>query len=433
MTTTLAGRDHYAAEFDRLAGALPGAAALRREAIGRFRALGFPGRDREEWRHTDLGPLPEIPFRPPSGTPNPKLFSAVARGPLRDFQIAFVNGRFAPAWSSLEGAPGVEVRDLAGLLRQDPARVDPLLGRLAALDRNPFAALNTALFPDGAFVRLEPGAAPDRPLHLLFISSLAGEPYVTHPRVLVSAGEGARATIVESFLGPSGGLSFTNAVAEIDAAPGASLDFVQVQRESAEAFHAAAFHARLGRGASLLHHCISLGARLARHDLAVSLEGEGAEAVLNGLYEVAGDQVVDHRTAVDHAAPGGSSRQLYKGILGGRARGVFHGRILVRPGARGTAAFQTNKNLLLSKEAVVHAQPQLEILAQDVKCKHGATVGQLDPALLFYLRSRGIGLEEARRILVHAFACEITDQVRHDAVRAQLGGCLGLMARGDPS
>jgi len=431
MTTILAGRDHYAAEFERLARALPGADALRKEAIGRFSARGFPGRDQEEWRHTDTGPLSEIPFRPPSGTPNPNLFSAVARGPLKEFQIAFVNGRFSPAWSRLDGVPGATVADLAGLLRQDPGRLEPHLAKLAPFDRNSFAALNTALFPDGAFIHLAPGAAVDRPIHVLFISSLAGEPYVTHPRVLVVAGEGARATLVESFVGPSGGVSFTNAVTEVSAAPGARIDFVKVQRESAEAFHVAALHARLGRDAALTHHSISLGARLARNDFHVSLEGEGAEAVLNGLYEVTGDQLADHHTTVDHVSPGGTSRELYKGILSGRARGVFDGRIVVRPGAQKTSAHQMNKNLLLSKDALVHTKPQLEILAQDVKCKHGATIGRLDPALLFYLRSRGIGLEEARRLLVHAFACEIIDQVRIDAVRAQLGGCLSLMARGD--
>jgi Fe-S cluster assembly protein SufD len=431
MTPTLLGRDHFAAEFDRLARSLPGAAALRREAIDRFSALGFPTCDREEWRHTDVAPLSEILFRPASGTPNPNLFAGVARGPLRDFQIAFVNGRFSPAYSRFDGAAGVTVVDLADLLRQNPARLEPHLAKLAAFDRNPFAALNTALSQDGAFVHLAPGAAVDRPIHILFISSLCGEPTVTHPRILVVAEEGARATLVETFVGPSGGVYFTNAVTEISAAAGARIDFVKVQRESAEAFHVAAMHARLGRNASLTHNSISLGARLARNDFHAVLQGEGAEAVLNGLYEVTGDQLADHHTTVDHASPGGTSRELYKGILSGRSRGVFDGRIVVRPGAEKTNSLQLNKNLLLSKESRVHTKPQLEILARDVKCKHGATIGRLDPNLLFYLRSRGIGLEEARRLLIHAFACEIIDQVRIDAVRAQLGGCLSLMARGD--
>jgi len=430
MTAALESRDRFLAEFDRHGGTLPGPGRLRREALDRFAALGFPARGQEEWRHTDVAPLTEIPFRLAAGTPNPHQFAGVARGPLRAFQIAFVDGRHAPTFSSIDGNPGVRISSLASVLREDPGRVEPLLAKLAAFDRNPFAALNTAFFHDGALVRIPPGAPAGAPIHLLFISSMHGEPYVTHPRILVEAGEGSQATIVESFLGPAGGVYFTNAVTEIAAADGARLDYYKVQREGVEAFHVASMQARLGRDASLTHHSISLGGRLARNDFAAALQGPGAGVTLNGLYEVTGAQHVDHHTLVDHAAPRGTSRETYKGILGGRSRAVFEGRIVVRPTAEKTDARQINRNLLLSSEAAVHTRPQLEILARDVRCKHGSTVGQLDPSLLFYLRSRGIGLEEARRILVHAFACEIIDQVRLDAVRAQLGGCLGLMARG---
>ncbi len=431
MTRVLEGRDHFLAEFDRHGRSLPGAARLRKEAIESFAGLGFPARDEEDWRFTDLSPLLEVPFRASSGTPNPNLFSGVAQGPLRDVQIAFVNGRHAPAFSSPGRPPGVTVASLAALLREDPRRIEPHLARLAAFDRNPFAALNTAFLQDGAFVHVPRGAAVDRPIHLLFISSLHGEPYMTHPRVLIVAEEGSRATIVESFLGPAGGVYFTNAVTEIAAGDGALIDYYKVQRESADAFHVASMQAVQGRNASFTHHSISLGARLARNDFAATLSGEGAETTLNGLYEVTGRQHVDHHTFVDHAAPAGTSRETYKGIMSGRSRAVFDGRIAVRPGAEKTQAFQLNRNLLLTREAQVHTEPHLEILARDVKCKHGATVGQIDPNLLFYLRSRGIGLEEARRLLVHAFACEIVDQVRIGAVRAQLGGCLSLMAKGE--
>jgi Fe-S cluster assembly protein SufD len=189
----------------------------------------------------------------------------------------------------------------------------------------------------------------------------------------------------------------------------------------------AAMEAKLARDARLTHHSISFGARIARNDFGVTLADEGAELDLNGLFEVGGQQLADHHTLIDHAAPHTTSRELYKGILDGRGRGVFDGKILVRPRAQKTSAVQANKNLLLSADAVVHTKPQLEILANDVKCKHGATIGQLDRDKLFYMRSRGIGLEEARRLLVHAFASEIIDQIKIDAVRAQVGGCLGLM------
>jgi Fe-S cluster assembly protein SufD len=251
-----------------------------------------------------------------------------------------------------------------------------------------------------------------------------------HPRTILSLGEGARATVVKSFLGPSGGTYFMNGVTTAILAPGATLDLTKVQRESQQAYHIERLDVRAARGASFTHHSISLGARIARNDLNVTLEGEGAECSLFGLYEVAGQQHVDHHTYIDHAQPNCTSRELYKGVLDGRARAVFDGRIIVRPGAQKTSAIQQNKNLLLSKEALVHTKPQLEIFANDVKCKHGATIGQLDEGMLFYMRSRGIGLAEARRLLVHAFASEIIDSVKADAVRSQIGGCLALIAGG---
>jgi Fe-S cluster assembly protein SufD len=416
MTAVAENLDFLLAEFRKV----PPSNA-RREAFDRFAAVGFPTGDEEEWRFTDLSPLAEVPFKLAAGTPNPNQFAAVARGPLKACQLAFVDGRPAPAFTALALPKGVTVAPLSAGL---PER----LGRLAPIEQGAFAALNAAFYADGAYVRIPRGMKVETPIHLLFLSGLHGEPYMTHPRVLVVAEENARATIVESYLGPAGGVYFTNAVTEVAAAEGAALDYYKVQRESLDAFHVARFQARLERSASLTHHSISLGARIARNDLGVVLDGEGAEGTLNGLYEVAGAQLVDHHTTIDHAKPHGTSRELYKGILDGRARGVFDGRIVVRADAQKTNAMQTNKNLLLSKEALVNTKPQLEINANDVKCKHGATIGQLDQDVLFYLRSRGIGLAEARRLLVHAFASEIVDEVKLDAVRAQLGGCLGIFS-----
>ncbi len=403
MKTALEAKDRYLAEFGR-----SGKGPLK--AIDRFAALGFPTGREEEWRFTDISPLLDIPFRPAAGTANPAPLAPLARGPLKDCQLAFVDGRFSPAFSS--GLP-------AGVTVEGPGEPDP--------EGTAFTALNAAFSTDGARIRIPPGAVLEKPIHLLFLSSLHGEPYMTHPRILVTAGEGANATIVESFLGPPGGVYFTNAVTQVVAADGAVLDYTKVQRESRDAFHVASLRARLGRDASFTHHSISLGGRLARNDFTVVLDGEGASCGLFGLFEVAGAQLADHHTMIDHARPNGTSRELYKGILGGRARGVFDGRIVVRPEAQKTNALQSSRNLLLSAEARVHTRPRLEIFADDVKCKHGATVGQLDLDVLFYLRSRGIGLEEARRLLVHAFAGEILDQVRSDAVRTQVGGCMGIM------
>ena len=412
-------KEHHLAEYEKARGSLPGFSKLRGEAACRFAGLGFPTGREEEWRFTDVTPLTEIPFRPPSGTANPNQVAGLARGPLKDCQIAFVDGGHAPAFSSKEMPDGVTVTNL-----REPAE---RLGGLGSTERNPFVALNTASWSDGAHVRVRKGATVERPIHLLFLSSFRGDPYMTHPRILVEVEEGAKATIVESYLGPAGGTYFTNAVTEVVCADGASVDYVKVQRESRDAFHVATFQATQGRDTTLTHVSISLGGRISRNDLGSVLDGEGAECTMNGLYEVAGEQLCDHHTTLDHARPHGTSRELYKGILSGAARGVFDGRIIVRPDAQKTNAVQSNRNLLLSDRALVNTKPQLEIFADDVKCRHGATIGQLDDDVLFYLRSRGIGLEEARRLLVHAFASEIVDRVKIDAVRAQLGGCLGLI------
>ncbi|HXG63219.1 MAG TPA: Fe-S cluster assembly protein SufD [Planctomycetota bacterium] len=424
---TMDVRDPYVTEFERAVRSLPGAAAFRRRGLERFRERGFPEPTAEAWRFTDLTPLLETSFRAASGTANPAQFAGLARGPLRGCQIAFVDGRYAPAFSLLELPPGVRVSSLAAVLRDDPRRVEPWLGSLVGPDGEAFPALNAAFFSDGVFLFLPRGVEFPRPIHILFLSSLHGEAYMTHPRVLVVAEENARASIVESHLGPAGGTYLSNSVVEIVLGADAALDYTKVQRESHDAFHVQAMRARLERGAQFVHRSISLGARLARNDFEIVLDGEGSEVDLLGLYEVAGRQLADHHTSIDHVRPHAVSRELYKGILDGRSRGVFDGRIVVRPGAQKTSALQTNKNLLLSREALVHTKPQLEIFANDVKCKHGATIGQLDEDVLFYLRSRGIALAEARRLLVHAFASEIIDSIRDEAVRAQVGGCYGIL------
>jgi Fe-S cluster assembly protein SufD len=424
-TLTSDSRDLYVADFQRVAKTLPGFADLRRKAIEQFAERGFPGGREEAWRFTDVTPLTEIAFKPATGTANPNQFAGLASGLLRALQITFVDGRFAPAFSTLNLPPGVEVGSLGDALKAPPDGLAPLV-----VPDEPFSLLNAAFFRDGAAIRIHDGVTLDRPIHVLFLSSLHGDPYAMHPRSVVALGKGARATLVNSFLGPSGGTYFLNAVTTAILGEGASLDLIKVQRESPQAFHVEALDVVAARNAAFTHHSISLGARLARNDLRVRLDGEGAECSLFGLYEVAGQQHVDHHTTIDHAKPHGTSRELYKGVLDGRARAVFDGRIVVRPDAQKTSAIQTNKNLLLSKEALVHTKPQLEIFANDVKCKHGATIGQLDADVLFYLRSRGIGLAEARRLLIHAFAGEIIDSVKADAVRSQIGGCLALIAGG---
>jgi len=422
MTQAVETRDLYLSEFERRARELPGFGKVRKAAIGRFADLGFPTGREEEWRFTDVTPVAETPFEFVSGRGDPSRVKDLARGPLQACQLTFVDGIYAPELSRVQLPPGATV---ARLPFQDPA-VEVHLTRLAPAEGRPFTALNTAFMRDGAFVRLSKGVQLETPVHLLFLATNRSPAFVTFPRILIVAEEGSRGSIVESFVGVSG-TYWTDAVTEVVLGEGARIDHTKVQRESHDAFHVAALQVRQGRQSTFTSHSIALGAAISRTDAGATLDGEGAEVTLNGLFEGTGGQVVDHHTTIDHAKPHTTSHELFKGILGGKSRGVFDGKIVVRAGAQKTNAMQSSKNLLLSKEALVHTKPQLEIHANDVKCKHGATIGQLDDAVLFYMRSRGIGLAEARRLLIHAFASEILDQVTVKEVQTQLGGCLFMM------
>jgi Fe-S cluster assembly protein SufD len=434
MTQLLEVKDHYLADFMRASAAAGGAepawlARMRESAINRFYESGFPTTDLEDWRFTDVGPIAETPFHGATRAPDAAPLAGITDGPLRSCQLAFVNGRFAPRISSTLGLPdGVRVRSLAEVLKAEPRALEPHLGRHADAGHHAFVSLNTAFFKDGAAIHVPRGVVVPEPIHLLFITIGDGDPAVFHPRVVIVLDDGAQATIVESYVSQGQGAYFTNAVAEIVLGEGAIADWYKLQRESVQAFHMASVAVVQARSSTFTSHAITLGGAIARNDVAAVLAGEGAECTLNGLYEAMGRQVVDNHTTIDHQKPHGTSRQLYKGILDGHAHGVFNGKVVVRPDAQKTDAVQSNKNLVLSDDATIDTKPELQIFANDVKCKHGATIGQLDTDVLFYLRSRGIGDKAARRLLVHAFASEILDQVRKEAVRAQLGGCLLTMA-----
>jgi Fe-S cluster assembly protein SufD len=350
--------------------------------------------------------------------------AAVARelAPARlagSYEVVFVNGRFAPELSG-PGAPppGVSVRSLARATPEDWKRFEPELGRRADFVARPFAALATALFEDGAVVEFAPGSSVATPVHLVFWTTPAAEPVAVFPRLLVVAGEDARATVVESYRGGGGYLACP--VTELVARAGAVLDHYKLQRESLDAFHLGLLHVEAGRSANVSSQTFSLGAAIARHDVQAVLAGEGAEVTLNGLYLVRGRQLADYHMRVDHARPHTTSHELFKGVLDERSRGVFNGRIHVHPQAQKTDAKQTSRNLLLSSEALVNANPQLEIFADDVKCTHGSTVGQLDREAVFYLRSRGIGLEAARSLLTYAFAADVVERTRVEPLRRSL-------------
>lgn len=407
-------------------------AAIRRGGMERFRETGFPTVREEAWKYTNVAPFVKVPFQPASGergsTARPLPVPAGAGA-----QIVFVNGRYAAELSTvglLTG--GLEVASLAEVLASRPEAVEPYLAKVVR-DGNAFAQLNSAFVDDGVFVRIPARTAVAEPIHLVFLSEPDFGPTVSHPRNLVVAEAGSQASVVETFLGTAGELYFTNAVTEIVLGDGAVLDFSKLESEGDAAFHVATTAVSLGRNSNFTSHSISLGGALARNDLNVRLDAEGADCTLNGLFLGNGTQLLDNHTLIDHAMPHGTSRELYKGILDGKSRGIFHGTIIVRPDAQKTDAMQTNKNLLLSKESLVNSEPALEIFADDVKCRHGSTIGQLDEGAIFYLRTRGIGPDEARQMLVYAFASDVASRIRVAPLRALVEQQLGFRLPGGGS
>ena len=397
---------------------------LRRDAFARFTALGFPTTKEEAWRYTSVAPIAKRPFRRAS-----EESARLSRRPLpvplpggEGARFVFVNGRPAPELSRGSFGAGVVVT-LREALRDRPEAVEAHLGRIAGFEKSAFTALNTAFLEDGAFILLPKGTVVEEPVHLVFLSAAGSEPVVSHTRVLVVAEANSQAKIIETYVGDSA--YFTNAVTEIVCGDGAVVEHYKVQREGPLAFHVQTIQAAQERGSRFDSHNLCLGAALARTDINVLFQAEGGECSLNGLFVTAGAQHVDNHTLIDHARPHCTSRELYKGILDGKSRGVFHGKIVVRPDAQKTDAIQTNKNLLLSREALVNSTPALEILADDVKCRHGSTIGQLDASALFYLRARGLGEAEARAMLTYGFAADLTSRIRVPWIREEAEAFLG--------
>jgi Fe-S cluster assembly protein SufD len=401
---------------------------LRAEALERFLDLGFPTTRIEAWKYTNLRPIAETPWmitRPASSSAAAADLAAPARIPGAT-EIVFFNGSFAPELSSLgEPEEGVRVASLREALTRRPEDLEPVFGKVNPIGQSPLTALNTALFQDGVCVSIAPGASASRPVHCLFIQQHQ-EPFaLTAPRLLVLAGRQSQAALVETYVGRGEAPGWTNSVTEISIGESAILEHYKVQEESLSGYHVQSISARQGRASGFTSHNVATGSALARTDIDVLFDGEGGDCSLNGLFVGSGSQHLDNHTFIDHAHPHCTSRELYKGILDDQARGVFHGTIRVRPGAQKTDAMQTNKNLLLSRRALVDSTPALEILADDVKCKHGSTIGQLDANALFYLRSRGLGEAEARTLLIYAFAADVAERLRIGPVRERVEAFLG--------
>jgi Fe-S cluster assembly protein SufD len=402
---------------------------LRREAFARFEALGWPTRQQEAWRLTDLSALQALTLQPPAEA----LIEAGILPTLEDVpahRLAFVNGRFMPGLSHECVLPDqVSIASLREALTAHPERVMAHLDRVPGLEQQPFAALNTAFLDDGVFVHLPRGTALETPIHLILHAT--GGDMALHPRLLLVLEEGARATVVVEYRGAG---RYLNApVTELTLGAGAALDFHQIQEESPQAFHLGGIRVQQDRDSQANLHLLSFGGQLARVDLDVLLDGEGANCLLNGLTLVRDRQYSDAHVRVEHARPHGASQQSFKCVLDGQARTVFDGMIHVRPHAQKTDARQSNRNLLLSKQAQANANPRLEILADDVKCGHGSTTGFLDPDAWFYLRARGIPAGQARALLVHAFANDSLTPIRLTPLRERLAHLLAARLALDPA
>ena len=400
----------------------------RREAIARFAELGLPTPRDEEWKYTPLAPITATTFdvglESDGHEPSEEAIAPFCVGASSWSRLVFVNGRFSAKLSALRPLPGgVRVGSLGEAVITDAevvrARLSTAGEPLAA-----FAALNAAFWQDGAFVDVPDGVTVEEPIHLLFVATTPGRARIDHPRNLIVLGRESRATVVESYVALGADTYLTNAVTEHVIGPSGTLDHLEILLESGRAFHVGATRVHQTRDSRFTSCAVTLGGRLARNEIHALLAAEGADCRLSGLYVVGGRQHVDTHTVIDHASPRATSRQLYKGILDGRARGVFNGRIIVRPGADGTDAHQANKNLLLSDEVEVDSKPQLEIFAADVKCGHGAADGQLPAEAIFYLKTRGLDEAAARALLTYGFAHEVLERIDVAPVRTWLEGLL---------
>jgi Fe-S cluster assembly protein SufD len=425
--------DVMGAAEKELAGAPSWLRELRRGSAARFAKVGFPTTRDEDWKYTDVTPIVQAGFKPASGGVNgvdPARLEGFWFENLPSHRLVFVNGHYSEKLSTPGAWPkDVTVMSLADALRDQAHRLEPYLSRYTPEKIHGFAALNTALFTDGAYIHLGRGARLTKPIHLLYVTTGAGGPLLSQPRNLVVAEADSQAVLIENYVAVGDSSYFTNALTEVVVGPHAMIEHYRLQEEGASTYHIGGMYAHLDRDGRFTAHGIDLGGRLVRNDLRSVLDAEGAECRLNGLYVLGGRQHVDNHTHIDHAKPHGTSREFYKGVLDGRSRAVFHGRVVVRPNAQHTDAQQVNNNLLLSRDAEADTKPQLEIYADDVKCAHGATVGQLDPDALFYLRSRAVDEAAARELLTYAFARDVLRRLRLEPVRSQLERSLAAKLR----
>lgn len=412
-------------QFQQKSAAMPGwLEGLRRAAIDSFVQQGFPTTRHEDWRYTSVEPIASTDFAAANGEAKllraEDLYGPSFTDPAYN-RIVFVNGVYSPQFSSIREMPaGVQAKNLSAALAANDSAVRPLLTQNSVSREQPFVALNTAFTAEGAFISIPKGIVLDEPIYLVFCSLGSGNPVMSHPRNLIVFEAGSQGRIVEAYIGLGDQPTLTNVVTEVIGGAGSVIDYYRLQNESSSGYLVAAMAADISRDCSFTAHSVTLNGALIRNDIHVLLNGEGSECVLNGLYLPSDKQHVDNHTEIEHVKARANSQELYKGVLSGAAHAVFNGKILVHKDAQKTDARQTNKNLLLSEHAVVNTKPQLEIHADDVKCSHGSTIGQLDKDALFYLRSRGLDKAEAQSLLSYAFASDLIGRMRIAPLRARL-------------
>ncbi len=418
--------EQYAKEFRSFEARLNGETggpvhALRKQAMESFASKGFPTTAEEDWRFTNIGPVAKRSFLPAARPSHRYTREDVDRlaAPAAN-RLVFINGFFQPSLSDLPDMAHAIVANLADAKKDHAERIGSVLGRSVSGTENAFTALNTSFMTDGFCLILPKGVVLGQPIAMVYLTAGDEKDFSVHPRNLIVLEEGSSATILEYFAHEAENAYLTNSVTEIVLGPNARLEHDKIQLESMSSFHFAAMHVHQARNSTFVSNNIALGAAIARTDVVAVLDDEGSACTLNGLSVGNGTQLIDNHTTIDHAKPNCNSWEMYKAVLDGEARGVFNGKIFVRKDAQKTDAKQTNKTLLLSDAAVIDTKPQLEIFADDVKCTHGATVGQLDDEQVFYLRSRGISDADARDVLTFAFASEVIDEMHFDSVKQRL-------------
>ncbi len=410
---------------------------LRETAFVRFCAVGFPTSRDEDWRFTNVAPFTRTQFAPARSSSQEISVSDLDMWRMEDAaaRLVFVNGNFAPKLSTWNALPeGITATGLRKQIALHPQSVAKHLGRYLNIERDPFCALNTAFAEDGAYVHVRRGVVAQRPIHLLFIATTAETPTMTHPRNLIVVEEEGQVSITEDYVSLGKETpTLSNAATELIVRGNATVEHILIEREHFKTYNLSTLRIEQARSANVASHSFLLGGALVRNNVHPVLAGEGGECLISGLFIGSARQHLDNYMLVEHASPHCASRQFYNGILDDRAHGVFHGRIVVHKDAQKTDAKQTNRNLLLNDNAQIDTKPQLEIYADDVRCTHGATIGQIEESALFYLRSRGIDELQARNLLLQAFAGECVDRIKpgaaHSYAEAAVTQRLALLAR----